>query len=209
MSTTDFHNEIPRPQVRAYSGRAVDPRRLGVAAQVLVGAQSALQIVLGLTGGSRSDTFRALAPVSYPLWIATIVVFLCWFRRCRLNAEVFAPGTQKFSYGFAVGAWFIPLAMWWIPRRIALDTWRASGPAGGSWVVEAWWAAWLAKTLGGVILVCFVEDRPTPYSPYDQVMAVLLGVLAVLMIRQLTARQHAKATGTLAAAPFGGRPTSA
>jgi hypothetical protein len=64
------------------------------------------------------------------------MVFLSWFRRCRLNAELFAPGTHKYAPGFAVGAWFIPVAMWWIPRRIALDIRWAGSPVGAAWLLK-------------------------------------------------------------------------
>lgn len=200
--STGFRTGTPRPKVLSYSGRAADPRPLAVAAQLLVGLQSALQIALGFAGGTRSETFRTLTPVSVPLFIATVVVFLCWFRRCRLNAEVFAPGTQRHSPGFAVGAWFIPLVWWWMPRRIALDVWRASGPAGGTWLIEAWWVAWLAKSIGPTVAVYVLGSGFGPYSPFDRITSGVAGVLAILTVHQLTARQHARATESLAAAPF-------
>lgn len=140
----------------AYSGPVADPRRLALAAQVLIAVQTAAQLALAAAGGTGSKLFAQFAPLSLLLFAATVVAFLCWFRRCRLNAERFAPGTHRYSAGFAVGAWFIPVAMWWIPRRMALDVWRANPPAGGAWVVDAWWAAWLAKTVGGAIAVRFV-----------------------------------------------------
>ncbi|MFI6154469.1 DUF4328 domain-containing protein [Kitasatospora sp. NPDC051170] len=207
--STDFRPGAPRPHVLPYSGRAADPRPLAIAAQILVGLQSALQIVLGFAGGTRSDTFRTLTPLSVPLFIATVAVFLSWFRLCRRNAEVFAPGTQRHSQGFAVGAWFIPLIMWWMPRRIALDIWRAGGPAagtergsGGTWLVEAWWVAWLAKTIGPSAALYFLGNGFDPYSPFGQITSAVAGVLAILFIHRLTARQHARATEPLAAAPF-------
>ena len=54
------------------------------------------------------------------------------------TAEVLAPGTHGYSPGFAVWGWFIPVALLWIPRRVALDVRRASGPTGGSLLVEGW-----------------------------------------------------------------------
>lgn len=193
------------PRALAYSGPVADPRRLALAAQVLIALQTAAQLAVAVTGGTRSKFFPQFVPVSLPLFLATIVVFLCWFRRCRLNAELFAPGTHKHSAGLAVGAWFIPVAMWWIPRRIALDIWRANSPVGGTWLINAWWAAWLAKTVGGAVAVQ-LEARPYGFSLYDEVVGVVAAALAILMIHQVTARQDAQVRADLEALPF--TPTS-
>lgn len=203
MSST--HSEIgadeSRPRAVVHGGPVAAPHRLALAAQVLIAAHTALQFATALAGGTRSKFFALTVPLSVPLFVATVVVFLCWFRRCRLNAEVFAPGTHKYSPGFAVGAWFVPVAMLWIPRRITLDIWRATSPADGTWLVNAWWTTWL----GGDI-VSALAARPgthlTGLSPYGQALTVAATGLAILMIRRLTTRQDARIRADLAALPF-------
>ncbi|GGV48205.1 hypothetical protein GCM10010495_77440 [Kitasatospora herbaricolor] len=192
---------VPRPRALAYSGPVADPRRLALAAQVLIAVQTAAQLTVAVAGGTRSKFFAQFVPISMPLFLATIIVFLCWFRRCRLNAELFAPGTHKYSAGLAVGAWFIPGAMWWIPRRVALDIWRANSPTGGAWLINAWWVAWLAKTVGGAVAVR-LGARPYGYSLYDEVVGVVAAALAILVIQQVTARQDAKVRVDLKSLPF-------
>ncbi|MET9615624.1 DUF4328 domain-containing protein [Kitasatospora indigofera] len=188
----------PRARALPYSGPVVDPGRLAVAAQVLIAVQTVAQLAVAFTGGTRSKLFAQYVPISLPLMVATVVVFLCWFRRCLLNAQCVAPGTQRYSAGLAVGAWFVPVAMWWIPRRVALDIWRAGTPAGGTWLIEAWWAAWLAKTVGGAV-AARSGARPYGYSVYDEVVGVVAAVLAILVIRRITERQGAGARAGLAA----------
>lgn len=199
--STETDRVEPRPRVLRWP--AGDPRSLAVAAQVLIAAQTALQVVVAAAGGIRTELFRQCAPLNAPLFIGAVVVFLCWFRRCRLNAERFAPRTHKYSTGFAVGAWFIPGAMWWIPRRVALDIWRASPPAGGAWLIDAWWVAFLAKTVGGVVLELTLPFQYL-YSPYDAAVAVVAAVLAILVIRGITAGQYAAASAEPAVPPFAG-----
>lgn len=183
-------SDVPSPGVPANGKPVADPRPLANAAQGLIAAQTVAQLLVGI-GGGMSKSSGQYTSVSMTLFVAAIIVFLCWFRRCRLNAEVLAPGTHRYAPGFAVGGWFIPLAMWWIPRRSALDIWRASGPAGGEWVINAWWAAWLAKTLGAAIATPF-ESHPNGYSLYDQIAGVVAGALAIAVIRRVTARQNAR-----------------
>ncbi|GJF32473.1 hypothetical protein KNE206_51730 [Kitasatospora sp. NE20-6] len=198
---SESHRHGPLPRALAYSGPVADPRRPALAAQVLIAVQTAVQLAGAVTVGTGSKLFAQFVPISMPLFVATVVVFLFWFRRCRLNAEHFAPGTHRYSAGLAVGAWFIPVAMWWIPRRMALDVLRANSPAGGAWVINAWWAAWLAKTVGGAIAVQ-LGSGPYGYSPYDAAVNVVAAVLAILVIRQVTAGQDAAVRADLAAMPF-------
>ncbi|MFC8715955.1 DUF4328 domain-containing protein [Kitasatospora sp. NPDC057198] len=124
------------------------------------------------------------------MFLGAVVGFLLWFRRSRLNAEFLAPGSWRYSAGFAVGAWFVPLVMWWIPRRIALDIWRASPPATGAWVVDAWWAAWVGNAFCTVLAQQFGE-RFYGYTLLGQAGYVAAAVLVVVMIRQVSARQEA------------------
>lgn len=196
-----MNTEFKRDELDLPYGRPVaDPRPLARAAQVLIAVQTVAQLALAVAGGAKSAVFARFAPLSMVLFLATIVMFLNWFRRCRINAELLAPGTQKYSAGFAVGAWFIPLAMWWIPRRITLDIQRAHSPAGGAWLIEAWWVAWLAKTVGGAV-AAQLGGEAYGYSLYDDVVGVVAAVLAVLMIQQITAGQDAKVHADLASAP--------
>ena len=73
---------------------------------------------------------------------AIIVLWVIWFRRTYLNATVLAPGRPRFGSGYAVGAWFIPVAQLWIPKQIANDVWTHSAPPGpgrASRQVLHWW----------------------------------------------------------------------
>ena len=171
-------------------GPVADPRPLARATVVLIAAQAVTQLGIALAGGTRSTLFARTVPVSMALFLATTIVFLCWFRRCRLNAEVFAPGSHRYAQGFAVGAWFIPVAMWWIPRRVALDIRRASRPDGSTWLINAWWAAWLAKTVGGALTARFAAHADG-YALRDALIGLLAAVLAILVVRQITADQLA------------------
>ncbi|MDH6137111.1 hypothetical protein P3T37_006543 [Kitasatospora sp. MAA4] len=159
-----------------------------MATQVLI----IMHVILGTADGISSTFFTATARLTMPLFLGIVVVFLCWFRRCRLNAEVFAPGKHKYAANTTVGTWFTPGVMWWAPRRITLDIWSAGGATGSPWVINAWWAAWLAKSVG-VTAYMVIDLNGNPNSPYIVLVDIVASVLAVLMIQQVTAAQKAKA----------------
>ncbi|MET7286020.1 DUF4328 domain-containing protein [Streptomyces sp. NPDC005573] len=104
----------------------------------------------GVTDGSvvrradRADTLYAASGVAQTVaLLATMTVYLCWFHRVRVNAEVFDASAHSKSRGWAIGGWFCPVVNLWFPRRITLDAWDASAPAGtrpGHALVNSWWA---------------------------------------------------------------------
>ncbi len=91
---------------------------------------------------------------------ATATLWAVWFRRVRLNAEVFAPGTHRFGVGWAAGAWFTPAVNLWFPKQIANDIYRASVPPGQKppkGLLNTWWTLWIASF--AVHLLGVVMDR--------------------------------------------------
>ncbi|MFD7731054.1 DUF4328 domain-containing protein [Kitasatospora phosalacinea] len=189
--STQAAKDAPRRKDAVGDERAAALRSAATAAQAVIAAYTVAQLAVGLAGGTRAGFFAAYVLVSMVLLVGSVVFFLRWFRRCRRNAQLFDPVGHRFGPGLAVGGWFIPLANFWMPYRITLDIWRASGPRGGEWVVNAWWVAWLVKTLGTAALMR-TQAHPNGYSAFEQVSGVVAGVLAVLVIRRLTARQQEK-----------------
>ncbi|MER7535836.1 DUF4328 domain-containing protein [Streptomyces sp. NPDC097704] len=125
------------------------------------------------------------------LQLACWASFLVWFHRARCNAEVLAPGTHKYAPGFALGAWIIPLAMWWLPRRIALDVRRAGGPPRDAWLINAWWFVWLCDGPLSVAVHLLVLHQTEYHNPVDHGIGILDSILAIAVIRRITAGQPA------------------
>ncbi|WP_328792092.1 MULTISPECIES: DUF4328 domain-containing protein [unclassified Streptomyces] len=141
--------------------------------------------------------------------IVTGIVFIIWFHRVRTNAEAFAPGADKLPRGWAIGAWFIPLANLVLPYRIAVTTWMSSTPFGADgqrpWfrltLVNLWWGTFvLSKVLGwyggrsyaSAETTEAVRNAATTMLAGD-VLDIVAAVLALLFVRRLTAMQHARA----------------
>ncbi|MEW2487061.1 DUF4328 domain-containing protein [Streptomyces sp. NPDC048411] len=141
--------------------------------------------------------------------LATAVVFIIWFRRVRLNAEVFGPSMQQMKPGWAVGAWFVPFANLVLPRRIAGGIWTASAQTNtdGSrrtvpaTVMNLWWGAWVCSLVFGRYASRQYMKAEEPQEVMDaagQLMVAdtldaVAAVLAILFVRKLTRMQGERA----------------
>ncbi|MFE7274764.1 DUF4328 domain-containing protein [Streptomyces sp. NPDC057623] len=165
----------------------------------------------------RADSLFAAAGVAQTVaLLATAVVFLVWFHRVRVNAEVFDPFGHRKKRGWAVWGWFVPVVNLWFPRRIAQDIWDASGPwsaARPHGLLNAWWTAWVVSLFAGRISSTAyrkAETAPEIRRAVGQVLFadavdIVAAVLAVLFVLALTRMQDAKArSGPAAPDPVAG-----
>jgi len=92
---------------------------------------------------------RPLVIITSVCLAATIIVFLAWFRRARINAERF-DWLQRRARAWAFWGWIIPIGNLWIPFQIMGDIWRAGLPPAQrsrtAGLVVLWWASWLLST---------------------------------------------------------------
>ncbi|MBD0710938.1 MULTISPECIES: DUF4328 domain-containing protein [unclassified Streptomyces] len=165
---------------------------------------------------SDSTTALTLAwSAQFLLFLATTVVFIVWFHRLRLNAEVWAGDLMSRTPGWAIGGWFVPLANFWIPRAVAADIWRASRPDPSApdgprelTLLNGWWVCFAChlalnrigsgqfdRSVGAGELV-----DATSWLVAGDAAGIVAAGLAILLVRRLTSMQHAKATGMIPAA---------
>jgi Domain of unknown function (DUF4328) len=180
-----------------------------------------------------ADQFYAAAETFFGLcMLAAGIVWMVWFRRLRQNAEVFAPGRNRFGIGWAAGAWICPVVNFWFPKQIANDIWRASAPQGPQAarrdLLNAWWWTYLVSV--GINWVASVRYQilwdkinSDTYSPGESgksdieslrgivgmsmagwTLLIVAGVLAILLVRQITEMQARRAMmGPQAPAGYG------
>ncbi|MGB8944136.1 MAG: DUF4328 domain-containing protein [Streptomyces sp.] len=197
------------------------------AGTVIQGAMEDLRISRDTVGWYGSDLVREAerADTLYGVsgWlqtaalVATCVVFLCWFHRVRVNAEVFEPYLQTKTRGWTVGSWFVPVVNLWFPRRIAIDIWDASGPRSvaldrtmtlsgpadrpSHTLINAWWTLWLATLfVGRWATTAYWDaeevdevDAAVSKLMFSDALDIAAAVLAILFVRRLTRMQDAKA----------------
>ncbi|WP_330459435.1 DUF4328 domain-containing protein [Streptomyces sp. NBC_00820] len=176
----------------------------------------------GVTGAAvlrradRADTLYSASGVAQTCaLIATMVMYLCWFYRVRVNAEVFDASAHSKTRGWAIAGWFVPVVNLWFPRRVTLDVWDASAPSGrrpGHVLVNSWWTLWLVSLLADRASARQYASaheadelreaaRQMMFSDMADIAAALLAVLVVL---KLTRMQHEKALAGSAPDPAAG-----
>ncbi|MER5637871.1 DUF4328 domain-containing protein [Kitasatospora sp. NPDC002227] len=177
-----------------------------------------------LAAADDADHFAQLASVvSLVALIASGVTFITWFHRARVNAEAFDYGRQQRGRGWAIGGWFVPFMALWVPRQIAGDIWWSSGRPDGNGVPQPaspallnfWWAAFMGGNILGQV-GARLGGKATDMESFrtgaaleaaGDALMIVAAVLAVLVVRKVTAMQEAK-HAELAAQAYG-RPAGA
>jgi len=144
--------------------------------------------------------------------IALIVLWLVWQHRSQANLTALGTTDLRFSPGWAVGWWFIPVACWAMPYRTMQELWKASNPARGAadWKSEptppllvSWWVVWLVWWIVAIIASATVNSPGQPmftYTPEQlvhrvawgivaDVVHVVAAVLAIFVVREIDRRQ--------------------
>lgn len=145
--------------------------------------------------------------------LAITVLFIIWMWRAASNLPLFARVRPKFSPGFAIGGWFIPLANFIIPGMQMFDIDKGSGPrlragerARGSGLVVVWWIVFVLGRLGAFAAPSFKLFHRYEVDGFDIVNVLLVvasaltaiaAVLAILVVRGITTRQEEGAAGLM------------
>jgi len=114
--------------------------RAGISAFLWVAGIVAPGLIFGL-----GDTFDLVLRWGETLLeLAIGVTTLMWLYRTFSDMK----GRTRYSPGWAVGSWFIPIANFILPAFVLKDAWRSSrGSERGSGLVYGFWTAWIAQTV--------------------------------------------------------------
>ena len=159
---------------------------------------------------SADDLYERAGQVQVSTTLLCAVLFVTWFFLMRRRTGLMAPDRFRMGQGWAIGAWFVPLANLWLPYRVAVDMWGACSPlpAEGEtrrvpmWPVNLWWGLFAGNTLLGRYAasrldtadsLTEISDAVTLYLAVDLLYVAAAGA-AVLFAVRLTALQRRKAT---------------
>ncbi len=150
---------------------------------------------------NRADGLVQGTSILYLLALITSgIVWIVWQHRYASNAQRLG-GKLGLRPGWAIGGWFIPLAG---PVLAAVQLSQAvrdtDDRRGAGWLIPAWVVAWFAGGSAAGVGAAMRPDSEDPgdlrdFARADRVAGVgaalitVAGVLAVLMVRQLSSRQ--------------------
>ena len=124
------------------------------------------------------------------VYIAAIVMFCVWTYRANANIHALGAANLRFSPGWAVGWYFVPIANLWKPYQVMNEIWRASkNPSGwqdeaSSSIVGWWWFWWIVSSVQiSVETSPQQETLETAISPFGLISVALDLIAAVFAFR--------------------------
>jgi hypothetical protein len=162
-----------------------------------------------------SDLWQAvLSVLIFLIAVPTAVSFLVWLQRVYLNLPSLGVEQLRFSSGWVIGAWFVPVlnAIW--PKMIVDSAWRDSDPDGPDVVVvpeeqgrvplsiHVWWGCLLAMVGCWALSVYLVNGSLTSpgrerlgyaFEIASSATAVAAAVLAFGLVGDIAERQRRRA----------------
>jgi hypothetical protein len=137
---------------------------------------------------------------------ALIVVLIIWQWRSQTNASALGRTGARFSPGWGIAGWLIPIANYVIPYFVFQDLWRstdAHSEPGSEWrslptspLVTAWWIAFVVGTVTPIIAIGLVLTSSISGAGTDSfvdaahVVLAVGSVLAIFVVRDINQRQE-------------------
>ena len=163
---------------------------------------------------ARNDSRQALIGYIYlGVFVASVIAFLAWINGASANLQSLGVQEQRFSPGWAVGAWFVPIVMLFRPYQIMKEIWQGSCPANGdttaaeregapvSPLLGFWWAAWLVSNwLSNLVLKNLFSGGVTVdaliltdwFNVVSSAISLFALLLVVVLVRQISSNQNRK-----------------
>lgn len=102
--------------------------------------------------------------VYLPIGLSLCVLFLRWIYKTTQFLHQFGREMPRFTPGWSVGWFFIPIANVFKPYQVMKETWRLSHPGShvGNGLLNLWWFLWIASLVLFTVVVAFtLRDNPT------------------------------------------------
>jgi hypothetical protein len=155
-----------------------------------------------------------IALANFLFFILAAVFFLIWLNRAYKNLEALRAEYLEFSSGWAVGWWFVPFANLIKPFQVVREVWSESDPEAteeysflstslhkAPTYMVIWWIAWIVmNALANVSgrLATYESRESIVLSGYLEIVAgtvaVAAGILARMVVRDITKRQKGRST---------------
>jgi hypothetical protein len=165
---------------------------------IFYGACNVLQglVLSAMANGFPSQLLRATSTTANELregvvgmllaivFFGVIVVFATWTYRMNANIHALGSNNLRFTPGWAVGWYFVPIANLWKPYQVVRELWLASNnPAGwqtdrSSKLLSWWWTTWLAYLFFPLVSVAYMMRLSVQGDAFSPLLLIeLFGVV--------------------------------
>lgn len=185
--------------------------------------EDAVEATSNSQGGS--DAWTKILNLSF---LITSIAYMRWQRVASKNLKALGSRFPRFSPGWNVGCWFVPIANFYWPYQAVVEIWRLSEPnidpdksapsvGPGVGIFGWWWAGWIlwlfapATVLFGLLWSDKVSEDVVVFatSLTAALCSVLTGYFAIMGIRSINERQHARRQNLILATAYSGPAFSA
>jgi hypothetical protein len=150
---------------------------------------------------------RMIGLFQFISFLATVIAWLTWQHRAYGLLSLARSIPTRFTPGWAIGWWFVPIANVFQPYQVMKEMWLRSETSGGSGIIEGleapsvikwWWGSWLiAGFVGNVSLRMVVTANTidqllwsTVVGICDALLTILTACLAPVIISRMTTLQR-------------------
>lgn len=157
--------------------------------------------VAAVAAGEASDTRqRIIGVIQFVLYVSTAILFLTWIYRANASARQLGAVGMRYTPGWCVGWYFVPIANLWKPFGAMRELWRASSGA-MNWQAEStpaqlgwWWFFWIA---GNIRLSLPASDLGSALAVntanfVSDILSIPGCLLLAWIIKNIQARQMAR-----------------
>jgi hypothetical protein len=180
-----------------------DPKRLTAWLQLLLIGIIVLEMAFAASQlaeareGSARELLQTIFGIGlFVFYIATVVMFCVWTYRVNANIHALGAANLRFTPGWAVGWYFVPIANLWKPYQVMKEIWRASkNPSGwqdeaSSSIVGWWWFWWIVSNVEISIgsspeQEMIPETAITPFGLILVALDVIATVFAYRVVKQV------------------------
>lgn len=147
---------------------------------------------------STERALRTVTLIDTTLFAVCALAFVVWTYLAYRNLRTLGTSDQRFATGWGAGCWFVPVLMWWRPRQVIADIWRASDTAAPV-LLAWWWAFWLFSLLSDRVAAWYgtgtiAEAKTGTWLLLaSRVTSAVAAILAARVVGKLTRRQRDRA----------------
>lgn len=153
-----------------------------------------------------ASRFASLLLIAFACRVLTIIAFLLWFYRVHRNLPALRAEHLKFTPGWAVGGWFVPVIGLFLPYQVMREVLRESDPAridpkgspASATLIGWWWGTFL---LAKLLTPLGMKIRMTPleltgligmarFDILTELLVIVAGICAIRIVRRIDRDQE-------------------